>query len=144
MPILVPGVSSVTSTLDIIQAAMRRANLLQKGETAPAEDAEEALLTLNMMMHGWKSRGADIGHSNLALNDAFSMGAEFHEGAVYLLASRLATEVGVAQPTADGFDVAEWWDAIQAAYTTISDVTLDRALTEPPSRVGLMYEVSSS
>lgn len=113
---------------------MRRANLLQKGETAPAEDAEDALATLNMMMHGWKAKGADVQHSNLALNDAFSLPEEYHEGVVYLLASRLATEVGVPQPTADGFDVDSWWRALQAAYWTKTKATIDSGLQRMPSQ----------
>lgn len=134
----------MATTLDIVTQALRRANITAKGETPPADEASEALDVLNMMMHGWKAQGADVSHVTLALSDTFALSDEFHEGAVFLLASRLAVNNDKPQPTADGFDVAGWMDAIQAAYTTIGEVTFDKALTRPPSSIGIKYAVSSS
>lgn len=123
-----------TTARDIVTAAMRRAQILQKGEDAPAEDAAEALGQLNRMMHGWKAYGADIEHTDLTLSDDFTLSAEFHEGAEFLLASRIAINNGRPAPTADGFDVDNWWRALQAAYWTKAKLGIDSGLKRMPSQ----------
>ena len=90
----------------------------------------EALDAYNDMVHGWKILGADVEHVTQGLSDDFALGDEFVEGAVYVLASRIAPNYELPPQ----FDVDMWWRAIQAAYTTVEPVTMDSGLKNLPSQ----------
>lgn len=117
-------------TSDIVHAALRKIGVLGVGDAASADDARDTLFALNVMMHGWKARGVDVAHSDLALADDFPLPPQFHEGAVYLLASRIAPDYERPQ----AFDADDWFRTLQAAYATMPELTVPPALTRPPSR----------
>lgn len=90
----------------------------------------EALDAYNDMLHGWAILGADVGHATQALSDDFSIGDEFVEGTVYLLATRLSPNYELPPQ----FDADMWWRAIQAAYTCIDPLQMDAGLLDMPSQ----------
>jgi homospermidine synthase len=120
----------MTTARDIVHAALRKALVIGAGDDAAADDASDALFALNSMMHGWKARSVDVSHTDLALSDAFPLDAQFIEGTVYMLASRLAPDYQVPQP----FDADDWFRTLQAAYHTPLEIAVENALTRPPSR----------
>lgn len=120
----------MTKTRDIVQAAFRKIAVSALGETMSADAADEGLFALNKMMHAWKSRGVDIEHEDLGLSDEFPMPPQFHEGAVYLLATRLSPDF--IAPAA--FDADQYWRDLQATYSTLPTLTVPAAVLRPPSR----------
>lgn len=125
---------------DLIQMALRRIKIVSRDEAMQADDADHALSALNLMLHGWKARGADITHTDYDLDTTVAVSEELHDGIVQLLAMRLSTDFAVPPPTADGFDYDNWWRAVLNAYLPDTDLTVDRALFWLPSqRNGLRY-----
>lgn len=127
----------MTTALDVVTRALKKAAILPVGETATAEDAAHAIDALNDMMFAWKLAGVDTQHVALAMSDAFPLGDEFTEGTVYNLASRINPDYQ-APPA---FDADDWFRKLQAAYAEAAavDMTLDSALVRAPSRTGLWY-----
>ena len=90
----------------------------------------EALDAYNNMMHGWRILGADVGHSTQELSDQFTIGDEFAEGAIYVLATRLSPNYELPPQ----FDADMWWRAIQAAHTSVDPLSFDAGLLNMPSQ----------
>ena len=117
------------TTTEIITAAYRKIGVSATGNPITAEEVEEGLGELNRMMHGWRLRGIDTTHVTLLATDAFPLATEFHEGAVYLLASRLSSNFSMPP----GFDADDWFRAFQARLYVTPTMTMDRTLTRAPS-----------
>lgn len=115
---------------DIIVRAFRKASITGVDTNPTATEIDEGLTALNGMLHEWKLRGVDISHSTLALNGTFPIGPEYEDGTAYLLASRLSPDY--LAPVS--FDADDFFRTIQAAYMTIATVSLDKAVTEVPSK----------
>ena len=56
---------------DIINRALKRIRVLNSTESASGTDASDGLDALNDMMHGWKSDGVDVNHSDFTLASTF-------------------------------------------------------------------------
>ena len=121
----------MTTTRDIVTRAFRKIGVVSEGEALDADTADAGLDALNMMLHGWKLKGVDLTHTNLALSDTFSLDPEYEEGTVYLLAARLSPDYMAPA----SFDADDWFRGIQAAYMTITAATLPVALTTLPSKL---------
>ncbi len=115
---------------DIIKRAYRKIGIVAFDVDMTADQASEGLETLNSLFHEWKLRSVDISHSDLGLDDAFPLGDEFKEGTVHILAGRISPNYEA--PAA--FDPDDFFRAIRISYLTISEVSLDRALYEVPSK----------
>lgn len=118
----------MTTTRDIIERAYRKLGIVASDEPMTAEQAQNGLMALNMMMHGLALQGVDLEHADLALTDDFSMAAKFEEGATYLLAQRIAPDNSIA------FDADGFLRLLQTAYLSIDAVTFDSGLVYPSSR----------
>lgn len=123
-----------TTAQTIVTMALRRLQVISRDDPAEASDASFALGVMNMMMHGWKSRGVDISHTDYTLASTVTLPEELHEGLVGLLAKRLAPDFSRPTPTGDGFDLSEWWQALSNAYLVIADQTIDSGLLRLPSQ----------
>jgi hypothetical protein len=115
---------------DIVRAAYRKIGIVSTGENMPADYAEDGLFTFNAMLHGWKARSVDVEHTDLDLTDDFPLDAQFIEGTVYVLASRLSPDFQTPQQ----FDADDWFRTLQAAYATVPALTVPAAVLRPPSR----------
>ena len=80
---------------DVTARALRLAGVLAAGETATAEDAQDALAALNGMMHGLELEGVRLGHSTLTLDDDLALPPSHIEALTWMLATRLVTEFGL-------------------------------------------------
>ncbi len=121
-----------TTARDIVYGALRLIGSVPSGEVPDAEEARDGLEALNRMLHGWKTRGVDIGHADLALGDAMVLADEYQEGVKYLLAVRLAPEY--ERPlTPELASVADGaWRAIQMAYVSPTELTVESGLLKMP------------
>jgi hypothetical protein len=106
--------------LDICQRALSKIGVLSIGDDAQSEDADEALMAYNDMVAAWKLFGADTGYVEATLQTTFPLGAEFVEGTVYMLATRLSPNY--QKPIQ--FNEARWMRALQAKYMVIDKQTL--------------------
>lgn len=120
----------MTTARDIIKAALTKIGVVGVGQETGSDEADEALFTLNAMMHGWKARSADIEFTDMTLDDQFPIGDEFVLGTVYLLAANLSPDYTVPA----NFDADDWFRTLQAAYVDLPTLTVDAALLRPPSR----------
>lgn len=121
----------MATCLDIIERAHRKIGVLSRDETLQAHDVAEGLGALNMMLFAWKLDAVDTSHSAKATADTFPLASEYEEGAVYVLASRLSPDFQA--PAA--FDADDWFRSIQAAYSSLTEVTLPSAITSLPSQL---------
>lgn len=120
----------MTLTLEIVKRAYRKIGVLSQGVELSAEEIADGLDALNAMIHGWKLRGVDTSHTDVSAGDAFPLAAEYEEGTVYLLASRLSPDYMIPQ----AFDADDWFRTFQAAYSDPTIVTMPLALTRMPSQ----------
>jgi hypothetical protein len=115
----------MTTTAKIVTKALQKIGIASASQPVSATDLNDGIDALNAMMHAWKLQGVDVSHVNLSAADQFSLGAEYEEGTIYLLASRLSPDYEAPQ----AFDADTWFRRIQAAYLVINDVEMPRALT---------------
>lgn len=120
----------MTTATQIIVRAFRKSGIGQLGEALDAESLSEGLDALNAMMAAWKLSGVDITHTALDYEGTFPLGAEYEEGTVYLLASRLNPSYQIP----DAFDADAWFRTFQAAYFTVAEVALPKAMQMFPSQ----------
>lgn len=117
----------MTTVRDIVERAYRKIGVVAIDEPMGAEYADAGLDAFNEMLSGWELRGIALSpaFTDAALADTFPLADKFREGTIYLLASRIAPEWSA--PVA--FDADDFFRRIQAAYLTVSDVTVDPGLT---------------
>lgn len=121
-----------TTARDTVYGALRLIGAVPSGEVPAAQEAADGLAALNAMLHGWKNRGVDVSHVDLALSDAVALGQEFHEGVKYLLAVRLAPEYE-RPPAPELMSIADnAWRAIQMAHGSPTDLTVEGGLLKMP------------
>lgn len=113
----------MATTRDIVQRAYRKIGIVASDDPMTADQGENGLDALNMMMHGWELDGIALAHVTLALDDAFSMADMFHEGVVYQLATRLGHDGAAQVPDSDA-----WFRKLQAHYLVLPDVVMPSAL----------------
>ena len=114
----------MTTAADIVSRALQKIGVARSSQPVARDDLNDGLAALNMMLHAWKLSGVDLLHVDLGATDTFPLAAEFEEGTVYVLASRLSPDYAV--PPA--FDADDWFRRIQAAYLVINDVRMPSAL----------------
>lgn len=115
---------------DIVTAAYRKLSIVSEDETMSAAMLTNGVDAFNRMLHGWKLRGVDVEHTDLAAADTFPLADEFQEGTIYVLAGRVSPDYS----TPANFDADDWFRTLQAAYMAITAATMPKALTRMPSR----------
>lgn len=117
---------------DVIQRAGRKIGL----NDMTAEELADGLAAFNEMLAGWRTQGVDVWRSDsddgminveaavpeLGLADELPFPAAFREGAIYILASRMAPEYS------SGFDADAFMRRMQAHYMTIRPVEFPNML----------------
>lgn len=117
----------MTTVSKIVTKALQKIGVASASQPVSATDLNDGIDALNMMLSAWKLAGVDTLHTVLVATDTFPLAAEFEEGTVYVLASRLSTDYEAPQ----GFDADDWFRKIQAAYLVINDVKMPSALMYP-------------
>jgi hypothetical protein len=108
----------------MVERAFRKIGVSSSDEPLTADQMDHGIDTLNMLLAAWRLQGVDMPLHTLAPGDPFPLQPEFQEGAVYMLASRLAPDFSV--PAA--FDADDYFRKIQAAFMRIDDAELPLAL----------------
>jgi hypothetical protein len=117
----------MTTVADIVTRALRKLGVASASQPISASDLNDGADALNMMLHAWKLSGVDLAHVDVVSTDTFPLAAEFEEGTVYVLASRISPDYEAPQ----NFDADDWFRRIQAAYLVINDVKMPSALMYP-------------
>lgn len=115
---------------DIVTRALRKIGVIAKDVDASADDMAEGVDALNAMIHAWELRGVDLDWTDQTSADTFALDAPYHEGVVYLLASRIAPDYEIPQ----SFDADDWFRGFQAANMTISEAAMPLALRKMPGQ----------
>lgn len=120
-----------------VQQIIERAGRKIGANDMTAAELTDALSTFNEMCSGWRLHGIDIWRSELgaddaldvtaivpeaALTDEFPMPDAFREGAIYMLASRMAPEFSTA------FDSEDFLRRMQAHYARVPSAEVDSML----------------
>lgn len=115
---------------DIIERAYRKIGVVAKDEPMDADDAEVGIAALNGMLAGWSLRDVFVIAEEMGINDDFPLSLPYHEGCVYMLASRLSPDY---QAPAN-FDADDWFRTFQAAYFEAPTVAMPRSILRTPSQ----------
>lgn len=124
----------MTTVRTIVTRALRELNLIGADETPDAGEAAKALAALNAMALGWSADNIHTGWSEVTLSDDFPLDARHEEGAVFLLAKRIAGSRG--QPlTPQQREYAELGlSRLMADYKTLETLRVDAGLATMPSQ----------
>ena len=114
---------------DIIRDAFLLLNAFAPDEAIPAQDYEDGLKRLNLLIHSWRGKGVDFGHADYALDDTVRLPPEHHEGLGALLAERLQALYPQRPITAAVARMSrEGWAAIKGAYSHTPEMSVDSGL----------------
>lgn len=81
--------------LEVIQDALRLIGVLPEGQTASAEQGEDALRTMNDLLAEWSADGIEVGHfPQTDTTEDFPAGYEVAAAIKYNLALHLAPQYG--------------------------------------------------
>lgn len=113
---------------DILNRAMRRLRVIGIEEEMEAAQARDALALMNAMMHGWRSRGVDIEHTNYELGTETALGDEWDLALEYLVAEHIGPTYNRQLSSAESMEKRRWWRNLKAEYTTATASALDKTL----------------
>jgi len=113
---------------NIVTRSLRRIRVLNPRETAGGQELTDGIAAFNEVMHGLKSKGIDTGHDTAVAADDFPLGEEFEGGVVALLASRLASDYGVAVPPEVGEEAFDVLTSLRAEFQTTEAVKFERGV----------------
>lgn len=130
---------------DIITRAFRALGVLAQGETASAQEANDALVSLNAMVAGWKRRSVDLDIAPFALTTVFTLPAlapiteaEAEEALVWNLAARLAPEYGKSAQDVRA-EAARAFAFLQAIYQEVPESECEPMWTFVRTRLGAWW-----
>lgn len=89
-----PDTISANTAANMIKRAMRLVGIIRAGEDLTAGDENNALATLNEMLHSWEREGIEYDHTTLTIAQAVAVDETQMEAVRFNLAARLATEYG--------------------------------------------------
>lgn len=112
---------------DIVQRAFRLIGVVAHDDAMSADQGAAGLAAFNDMLHAWTLDGITLSpaFTDAALNDAFPLADAYREGCAFILAGRLSPEF--MAPAA--FDADDFFRKVQASYCTVTESTIDEALT---------------
>lgn len=116
-----------TTVRTIIETAHRLIGVVAQDEPMTADQGDTGLVAFNNMVSAWELDGIVLSpaFTDAALADNFPLADKFREGTGYMLAKRLAPQYTAPQ----GFDADDFFRKIQASYATITQSTINPALT---------------
>ena len=130
----------MTTALDVVKGALRAIQVLDSGEEPEANEGQDALTSLNLMIHGWRNKSVNVQHVDLVLSDVIKLEPRHHEGLIYLLAIRLAPDYNQTV-SAEVVVLAESaWRGIQSHYIVPVDLKLEGLSDMPSRRWGTVIE----
>lgn len=123
----------MTAVSVVVRDALVVLRVVDANEAPEAEDEQDAIRALNLMMRGWEADGYSLGWTDVANGaDELPVPQENEEAVVYNLAKRLRGKYGVAMDE-DSLEVARQGLAAISAQVTNADYAV---LTYPDLPVG--------
>jgi len=122
----------MTTARDIVNAALRRANVVGTDETPSAAEAAETLERLNDYMASWPGRdwvvtdsaGAAYTHADLTLATTWPLGSEHVFGIKAILAMMHCEEYGTPIPPSLASQASKGVKMLQADFFTTTAATM--------------------
>jgi hypothetical protein len=114
---------------DLIRRAMRSLGVLHTKEDPTADEAADALATLNDMLNAWRLTGIDLEHLTMNLTDTLPYADEDASAIRYNLAVELSAEYGIDPPMVVVALARNTYIAIKAKYTNVATLAVDSALS---------------
>lgn len=111
----------------VIYRALRRIGVTAEGETPTAAQANDALDTLNDMLHGFSADGIACAHTTVALDSTLNFPDEELAFVRDMLCLQLMPEYGTINEIV-GAAAAKARIFMQARYKIVPEVPIDRAL----------------
>lgn len=121
----------MATVADIVTRAFRKIGVAAEDDPLTANQIQNGVDTFNDMVHAWALRGVDLAHTDAAAGDAFPLPEDFREGAVYLLAERLAPDYQVPA----SFNADDWFRDLHRSVLTTDAAEMPAALINLPSRL---------
>lgn len=125
----------MTTALDTIKGALRALKVIASGEPIDGSMTEDALFSLNQMLHGWRNRNVDLDHVDLEQTDDLKMDKRHHEGVMYLLAVRLAPEYDEPVSAEVATLADSGWRGIQSHYAVPGQLNVGELGRMPSQRI---------
>ena len=104
---------------------MRTLGVLHHNESPTADEAADALATLNDMLNSWRLEGMDLEHIEGVLTDTVPYANEIIPAIRYNLAMELSTEFGVEPSMPLIQRAASTYRALQAEYSDPDELRAD-------------------
>lgn len=125
----------MTTAQTICNDALQIAGAVGRFVTPDSVETGAALDILNDMMHGWLSKGVDVGHATLDLSEHVNVLQEHEEGLKLLLATHPRMERVSGKPASPANLAAAKmaWNAIYAAYAAPGPAKLPDGLKRMPN-----------
>ena len=115
---------------DLIRRSLRSIGVLNHAEEPTAEEASDALQTLNDMLNAWIYEGMDLEFAaDLVLTDALPYPDDHAAAFRYALAVELAPEFGVQPPPAVLAMAASYKEALKTRYLDPDTLAADAFLS---------------
>jgi hypothetical protein len=119
---------------DVVKRALRLIEVIAAGETPAAEDAQDALTSLNRMLHGLELHGIYLGHTDLALADTVNLPDGHIDALENILAVRLAPEFGANPSPIVVVQADSGQTLLESHYQVVPTMEIDGALRSMPSQ----------
>lgn len=120
----------MSTARDLITMSLRSIGVLHSGETPSAEEADDALDTLNQMLSSWLYEGIDLEYTTITDLNAEIPYPDDHIGPFrWNLAVRLSADYGVAVTAAVAALAKEGYDQLRREYLDNRELTVDNALS---------------
>ena len=126
------------TALEAIKRALRLCAVITSGEASSAAEAQDALSTLNSMLHGWKDDGIKLEHIDFTLTSVFPWPQNHDEPIINNLAAMVAPEYGVPLNQVVLTVASKGYRNLQNYYVDPQDAVIDDALNPyySPNRFG--------
>lgn len=125
---------------DLIKRAMRSLGVLHHAESPTADEAADALNTLNDMLNSWRLEGIDLEHIEGELTDEVPYSNESIPAIRYNLAMELAPEFGVEPSMVIVARATNAYRALQAEYSDPDELRADEVFRYIPNEVYGYYK----
>ncbi len=131
----------MSTAQEIINKAAKKSGVLARGGKQLEPDINaDILVLLNLMLNRWRNNGVDLGLPTLGFTTELIIDDADEEAIIIQLALRLIVEFN--RPPRPGLAAAgsSAFTELQAKYTTVVEMTLDRSLTY--KRVSTSYNIN--
>lgn len=127
----------MTTARDIVNAALRRANVVGTGETPSADEAKETLERMNDFMASWSKKGwtptladgeTEYSHATMTLNTTWTLDEAHVFGMKAILATMMCEEYGSPITPRLAEDARTGMNTLRSDFATRQTLTLPKVI----------------